>query len=158
MAETGEIKDTERIRKGGNGVRDDAGVHTINVMDWFRVCFFSDGQRKSEQHEDWIKADSHQWGTDARVFKTASWELMVQDSFQMAVALTDINDREFEMCLTRVPTSESFNIRLEICHDIGFLRRGFHLLGIPLEQTYKTATPVTLHVSACPWEECATGI
>lgn len=33
MAETGEIKDTERIRKGGNGVRDDAGVRTINVMD-----------------------------------------------------------------------------------------------------------------------------
>lgn len=29
----GEIKDTERVGKGGNGVRGDAGVRRINVMD-----------------------------------------------------------------------------------------------------------------------------
>lgn len=33
MNETGEIKDTERVGKGGNGVRGDAGVRRINVMD-----------------------------------------------------------------------------------------------------------------------------
>lgn len=33
MAEMGEIKDTERVGKGGNGVRADAGARTLNAMD-----------------------------------------------------------------------------------------------------------------------------
>lgn len=35
----GEIKDTKRVGEGGNGVRVDAGVRTINLMDWFGVFF-----------------------------------------------------------------------------------------------------------------------
>lgn len=99
-AKKGGRKDTERVGEGGNGVRGDAGVRRINVMDWFGVFFFTDGQRKSEQHEDWIKADSHQRGTDARVCTAAPWELMAQDSFQTTVALTDINGEwELTSCL-----------------------------------------------------------
>lgn len=33
MSGMGEIKDTKRVREGGNGVRVDAGVRTINLMD-----------------------------------------------------------------------------------------------------------------------------
>lgn len=150
MAEKGEIKDTERVGKGGNGVRGDTGVRRINVTDWFGVFFFTDGQRKSERHEDCIKADSHQRGTDARVCRAAWWELMAQDSFQMTVALTDINGGELTSCLKCVYIIK-FNYQVR-----NGPRHWFSLLWLPLIRDSISSRQNKRSgnlISACPGEK-----